>query len=90
MGLIQREIEKAGIPTIAVSIVRKFTEEVLAPRAVFLKWPLGHPLGEPFRTDQQTAVVKSALKALIAIKEPGTIIDLPYRWKRYEDLKKEC
>ncbi|MBI5492175.1 MAG: hypothetical protein HY893_04495 [Deltaproteobacteria bacterium] len=89
MGLIQREIEKEGIPTIGISIVRKFTEEVKAPRAVFLKWPMGHPLGEPGKKEQQMAVLRSAFKALETIKEPGTIVDLPYRWKRYEDLKKE-
>ncbi|MBI5827164.1 MAG: hypothetical protein HZB84_04675 [Deltaproteobacteria bacterium] len=88
MGLIQREIEKIGIPTISVSIVRRFTEEAGAPRAVFLKWPMGHPLGEPGRKDVQTTVLKSAFNALETIKEPGTIIDLPYRWKRYEDLKR--
>lgn len=89
MGLIQRAIEKEGVPTIGISIVRKFTEEVRAPRAVFVKWPMGHPLGEPGRTDQQRIVLNSAFKALKTIREPGTIIDLPYRWKRYEDLKKE-
>lgn len=88
MGLIQREIERRGIPTVCISIVRRFTEEVKAPRAVFLKWPMGHPLGEPFRNDQQTVVLKNALLSFEVIKEPGTIIDLPYRWRRYEDLKK--
>ncbi len=88
MGLIQREIEKSGIPTIAVSILRKFTEEAKTPRAVFLKWPMGHPLGEPGRVDQQKIVLESAFRALREIKEPGTIIDLPYRWKRDEDLDK--
>ena len=89
MGLIQREIEKAGIPTISVSIVRKFTEDVKAPRAVFVKWPMGHPLGEPFVIDTQTAVLSAAFRALKEIKEPGTIIDLPFRWKRREDLGKK-
>jgi len=89
VGLIQREIEKQGTPTIAISIVRRFTEETKSPRAVFLKWPLGHPLGEPGRTGQQMTVLKSALRALETITVPGTIIDLPYRWKRYEDLEKE-
>lgn len=89
MGLIQRAIEEKGVPTIAVSIVRRFTEEARSPRAIFLKWPLGHPLGEPFRVGQQMIVLKSALRALETLKEPGAIIDLPYRWKRYEDLEKE-
>ena len=87
MGLIQREIEGQGIPTIAISIVRRFTAEVRSPRAVFLKWPLGHPLGEPGRVGQQMTVLRSAFKALEEISTPGTIIDLPYRWKRHEDLE---
>ena len=56
---------------------------------MFVKWPMGHPLGEPGRAAQQTAVLRSAFKALVAAKGPGTIIDLPYRWRRYEDLEKE-
>jgi D-proline reductase (dithiol) PrdB len=88
VGLIQREIEKQGIPTISISIVRKFTEEIKPPRAIFLHWPLGHPLGEPYNIKQQATVLKKALEALVDIKEPGTIRDLPYRWRRYEDLDK--
>jgi D-proline reductase (dithiol) PrdB len=89
VGLIQRVIEAAGIPTVSVSIVRKLTEEALVPRAVFVKWPIGHPLGEPDRVDQQTTVIRCAFRALTEIKEPGTIIDLPFRWRRYEDLTKK-
>jgi len=72
-----------------VSIVRKFTEEVGVPRAVFVKWPMGHPLGEPGRVAQQMAVLKAAFGALETIRTPGTIIDLPFRWRRYEDLDKK-
>ncbi|MEK6680362.1 MAG: hypothetical protein AABY79_00155 [Nitrospirota bacterium] len=55
---------------------------------MFLKWPLGHPLGEPFNVKQQRAILKKAFDALREIKEPGTIIDLPYKWKRenWEEL----
>jgi D-proline reductase (dithiol) PrdB len=90
VGLIQREIEKAGISTISVSLVRKLTEETRPPRAVFVKWPMGHPLGEPFNVETQMAVLKSVFRAIETIKEPGTIIDLPYRWKRPEDLKEKA
>jgi D-proline reductase (dithiol) PrdB len=88
VGLIQREIEKEGIPTIGVSIVREYSEKVMPPRTVFLRWPFGHPFGEPFNTAQQRVVLAEALRALFTIKEPGTIIDLPYRWRRekYEDM----
>jgi len=82
VGLIQRAIEAQGIPTIGVSIVRQYTEKVKPPRTVFLRWPFGHPFGEPFNVAQQRVVLAEALHALIAIREPGTIIDLPYKWRR--------
>ena len=84
MGLIQREIEKAGIATVGVSIVREFTEKVQPPRSVYLKWPFGHPLGEPGNVKQQRAVVLEAFKALYNITTPGEIVDLPFRWRRYD------
>ena len=82
MGLIQREIEKIGISTIGISIVREYSEKVKPPRTLFLRWPFGHPLGEPGHRLQQRTIVREALEALYRIKEPGTIIDLPYRWRR--------
>jgi D-proline reductase (dithiol) PrdB len=87
VGLIQRAIEAQGIPTIGVSIVRQYTEKVKPPRTVFLRWPFGHPFGEPFNVAQQRVVLAEALHALLAIRTPGTIIDLPYKWRRekYED-----
>jgi hypothetical protein len=82
VGLVQREIEKAGIPTIGISIVRSYTEKVKPPRTVYLRWPFGHPLGEPGNVAQQRAVLAKAFEALDAIEEPGTIVDLPFRWRR--------
>lgn len=82
MGLIQREVEKAGIPTIGISIVRQYTEKVKPPRTIFLKWPFGHPLGEAGHVAQQRSVLKKAFEALYSIETPGTIVDVPWRWKR--------
>ena len=84
MGLVQREIEKAGIPTIGVSIVREYTEKVQPPRTVYVKWPFGHPLGEPGNIKQQRAVVLEAFRVLYAATTPGEIVDLPFRWRRHD------
>lgn len=54
---------------------------------MFLKWPLGHPVGEPFKEAEQTFIVKKALKLLEEVTVPGTITDLPYTWKDYEYIK---
>jgi hypothetical protein len=82
VGLIQREIEKEGIPTIGVSIVREYSEQVKPPRTIFLRWPFGHPFGSPFNAAQQRVVLAEALRALYTIQEPGTIIDLSHRLRR--------
>lgn len=75
-------IEKAGISTIGISIVREYSEKVKPPRTIFLRWPFGHPLGEPFNVAQQRAVLIEAFKNLYSINVPGAIVDLPLRWKR--------
>jgi len=67
---------------VGISIERKFTEQVRPSRAVFLKWPYGHPLGEAGATRQHRVVLTEAFKALVTIEKPGQIIDLPFRWKR--------
>lgn len=82
MGLVARTIEQHGISTVALSIQRELTETTRPPRALFLRWPYGHPLGEPFNVAQQRWVLCDALKALEEIRTPGAIIDLPYRWRR--------
>ena len=82
MGLIQRSIEAAGIPTVSLSILRDITEKVRPPRALFLRWPFGHPLGEPGNTAQQFTVLHDAFDFLYAAT-PGEIRDLPYPWHRY-------
>lgn len=83
MGLIQRVIERSGIATIGISIVREYTEKVKPPRALFLRWPFGHPLGEPGNRDQQVAVLQRALEALYEIKQPGTIVAPNWPWRRH-------
>ena len=82
MGLIARAIERAGIPTVSISITRDLTESVGVPRAVFVKWPLGHPLGEPGNVLQQQTLIFDALKLLTTAEEPGIIVEPGYRWRR--------
>lgn len=82
MGLIARSLEAAGIATVSISLARDLTLAVGAPRAVFLKWPLGHPLGEPNHPEQQRTVIFVALQTLLTAKSPGVIVEPGYRWRR--------
>jgi D-proline reductase (dithiol) PrdB len=62
--------------------LREIAEKVRPPRTLHLKWPFGHPLGEPFNRAQQLAVIHAALSALYSITTPGTILDPRWRWRR--------
>jgi D-proline reductase (dithiol) PrdB len=53
-----------------------------APRNVFVPFRLGQIFGEPGADVQQRAVLMDALTALAYVSAAGTILDLPYRWKR--------
>jgi len=81
--LIQRAIETAGIPTVGISILKEVTEKVRPPRTVFLRYPFGHPMGEAFNAAQQRTILLDALHALESIREPGTILEPGYRWRRH-------
>lgn len=70
MGVIQREIEKAGVATVSVSLVREFTEKVRPPRALWVPFPFGRPLGAPGNTKVQRQVVERALALLSAPAGP--------------------
>jgi len=47
VGLVQSVIEKSGIPTVSITLLREVTARVKPPRALVVDRPLGYPLGEP-------------------------------------------
>jgi len=83
VGLIQRAVEKVGIPTIGVTLQKEITRRVKPPRALFVRYPFGHPMGEAFAARQQRAVLLAALEALETITEPGTIVEPGWAWRRH-------
>lgn len=82
MGLIARAVERAGIPTVSISIAKDLTEAVGVPRAVFVKWPLGHPMGERDNATQQRTMIFEALRLLREANEAGIIHEPGFRWRR--------
>ena len=65
-----------------VGVIRGMFERTPAPRSVVVRFRLGQVLGEPGAAVQQRAVLADVLTALITARQPGVIIELPYRWKR--------
>ncbi len=80
MGLIARQLEKAGIPTVVLTSARDITLAVNPPRAVFLDYPLGHTGGRPDQPALNRQIVGAALDAFAEADHPGWIHDLPHRW----------
>lgn len=71
MGLIQSAIEKAGIPTVSITLLREITEQVRPPRALSVDRPLGYPLGAPHDAVLQRHIVMAALELLLQhVQEP--------------------
>jgi hypothetical protein len=64
VGLIASVIEKSGIPTICLSLLHEITEKVKPPRALFVPFRIGYPLGEPHNADLQHRIIRSALTVL--------------------------
>lgn len=80
VGLIAREIEAAGIPTLSMTSAWSITAAVGAPRAAFVDYPLGHTSGKPGDPAGQDAILRAALAAFETIDVPGTIVDLGVDW----------
>jgi hypothetical protein len=64
VGLIQRQVEYAGITTVSISLLREITERIRPPRALFVPFPLGYPLGEPDTAELQARIIRAAFALL--------------------------
>ena len=82
VGLVQGAIEQQGIPTISVTVRPEITPHVNVSRACYLRFPTGNPMGSPNEPGQQLTILEAVLEQLVKIQEPGTIVELPYRWRR--------
>lgn len=80
MGLVAREIEDAGIATVALSMVPEFTVAVGTPRVAAIEHPCGVPLGRPGERDKQATILRATLEVLERTERPGQVVDLPFTW----------
>jgi D-proline reductase (dithiol) PrdB len=52
------------------------------PRALRVKFGRGSMFGEPGNVERQRRIVLDTLEALKTMDVPGTILELPYQWRR--------
>ena len=61
MGALAHLFEAEGLPTTQISLIREHTEHIRPPRALWVPFILGRPLGRPDDPAFQTRVLTSAL-----------------------------
>lgn len=76
MGALGHFLEREGIPTVGISLVREHTETIRPPRALWVTFELGRPLGVPDDPAFQRRVVSAALDLVERIDGP-LIADYP-------------
>ena len=79
---MQREVEALGIPTAGVTLAPEVTAQVRPPRAYYLRYPFGHPLGEPGKPAQHRRILLDLLEMVEHGQTPGELREAAYRWRR--------
>lgn len=80
--LVAAELERQGVATVAIQLLRKVAEKVQPPRALFVPFKHGYPLDKPEQPKRQIAVLEAALSLLEdkSLQKP-VLVD----YKSYED-----
>ena len=81
VSLVSRHLEANGLPTVIVGSARDVVEHCGVARFYFNDFPLGNPIGHPWRADMQKEVVTAALGLLETAPGPRTTVVSPFAWK---------
>lgn len=76
MGALAHYLEEEGVPTTQISLIREHTETIRPPRALWVPFELGRPLGVPEDPELQRRVLKAALD-LLEVSEGPVLVDFP-------------
>lgn len=76
MGALGHYLEDEGLPTVQISLIREHTEKIKPPRALWVPFELGRPLGVPGNATFQTEVLRRTLALLEAPSGP-VLADFP-------------
>jgi hypothetical protein len=75
VGLVAGELERRGVATVAIQLLRKVAVRVRPPRALFVPFRHGYPLDAPGEPQRQHAVLEAALRMLEdpALRPPALV-----------------
>jgi hypothetical protein len=86
VGGLAHFFEEEGLPTTQISLIREHTETIKPPRALWVSFELGRPLGVPNDAAFQTRVVLAALN-LLEVPSGPVIEDFPEDSPVAEDVQ---
>lgn len=64
VSLVQAALEREGITTVAIALLREVVTVLRPPRALLVPFRLGYPLGEPHNPALQHRIIAQALSLL--------------------------
>jgi hypothetical protein len=73
--LIAAELERRGITTVCIALLRDVVEKVRPPRALAVPFPHGYPLDAPLAPERQRRVIEAALALCEAEGPPPVVAD---------------
>jgi hypothetical protein len=72
LGLVAREIERRGIPTMVISVDRPIIERVRPPRAAYYNGAIGSVVGKPDWKEYQMRVLDESIRWIETFDQPGS------------------
>jgi D-proline reductase (dithiol) PrdB len=73
LSAVAHTLESHGLPTVELALVRSHAERMRPPRALFVNFPLGRPLGRPLDPEFQHRVLASAFT--LFDRESGPVLE---------------
>lgn len=64
VGLVAAELERRGISTVVIQLLKFVAERVRPPRALAVPFPHGYPLEAPGKPERQHRVLEAMLRLL--------------------------
>jgi len=78
VSLVAAELERHGISTVVIQLLRQVAERMRPPRALFVPFKHGYPLDLPNDPRRQHKVIEAALKLLEdRTLSPPVLVDFP-------------
>lgn len=74
VSLVAAELERRGVSTVAIVLLREVAERVRPPRALFVPFPHGRPLDRPDDPEAQHRVIEAALALLERADAAGPLL----------------